>query len=113
MTGGKANRGVRMEDVRLRKPSVCLSESARPVGRVFLATAAKCPPPLPDQPIAKYAEAIEIPRYRIVVEVSQHDRLEPLAGLAHGVVHTLAELLFNISQLRSHAFADRLALHRK
>jgi hypothetical protein len=42
-----------------------------------------------------------------------YDRLEPLAGLAHRIVHALAELLLNFSQLRSHAFADRLTPHRK
>ena len=35
-----------------------------------------------------------------------HDRLEPLAGLAHRIVHTLTELLLNLPQLRPHAFAN-------
>ena len=42
-----------------------------------------------------------------------HDRFEPLAGLAHGIVHSLTELLLNLPQLRPHAFADRLAPHRE
>jgi hypothetical protein len=36
-----------------------------------------------------------------------------LAGLGHGIVHALAELLLNLSQLGSHALADRRAPHRK
>jgi len=40
-------------------------------------------------------------------------RLEPLAGLAHRIMHTLAELLLEFPQLRSYAFADRLTPHRK
>jgi hypothetical protein len=36
-----------------------------------------------------------------------------LPGLAHGIVHPLAELLLNLVQLRPHAFADRLAPYRK
>jgi hypothetical protein len=109
MTGGKANRGVRMEHSRLRKPSVSQGENTRPRERVLLATAAECTPPMPNQPIPEYAETIEVPWYRIVVGVALHDRLEPLAGLAHGIVHTLTELLLNLPQLRPQAFAYRLA----
>ena len=97
-----------MEHSRLRQPSVCQGENTRPGERVLLATAAKCTPPLPNQPIPEYAETIEVPWYRIVVGVALHDRLEPLAGLAHRIVHALAELLLNFPQLHSHAFADRL-----
>ncbi len=42
-----------------------------------------------------------------------HDRFEPLSGLAHGIMHPLTELLLNLLQLRPHAFANRLAPHRK
>ena len=80
---------------------------------MFLAAAAKCTPPMPNDPIPEYAETVEVPRYRVVVEVALHNRLEPLAGLAHRIVHTLTELLLNLPQLRPHAFADRLAPHRK
>ena len=70
-------------------------------------------PPMPSEPIPEDAETGDVPRYRIVVEVSLHDRLEPFTGLAHGIVHTLVELLLYISQLLCHAFADRLTPHRK
>jgi hypothetical protein len=40
-----------------------------------------------------------------------YDRLAPLSGLGHGIVHALAELLLNLSQLDSHALADRGAPH--
>ena len=62
---------------------------------------------------SKHAQAREVPWYRVVVEVALHDRLEPLAGLAHGIVHPLAELLLNLSQLHPHAFANRLAPHHE
>src|ERR1700674_4109408 len=113
MTGGKAICGIRMEYSRGREPSVSQSESTCPGERAFLAAAAKCSPPLPDEPLPEYAETVEVPRYRIVVEVSLHNRLEPLAGLAYRIVHPLAELLLDVPQLRHHAFADRLAPHRK
>ncbi len=63
--------------------------------------------------LPEYAETIEVPRYRIVEEVALHDRLEPLPGVAHGIVHTLTELLLNFLELRPTAFADRLATYRK
>ena len=102
-----------MEYARLREPSVSQSENTCPGDRAFLAAAAKCAPPPPDDPSPEYAETVDVSRYRIVVVVALHNRLEPLAGLAHRIVHALAELLLNVPQLRSHAFADRLTPHRK
>ena len=102
-----------MEHSRLRKPSVGQGESTLPGNRVFLATAAKCTPPMPEHAFPEIAEAVKVPRYRIVVEVALHDRFEPLAGLAHRIVHALAELLLNIAQLRPHALADCLAPDRE
>jgi len=102
-----------MERARLRKPAVSQGENTRPGDRVFLAAAAKCMPPMPNHSFPEYAETVKVPRYRIVVEVALHDRFEPLAGLAHRIVHTLTELLLNLPQLRPHAFADRLAPHRE
>ena len=102
-----------MEHARLRKPSVSQGEDTLPGDRAFLAAAAECLPPMPNRSFPEYAETVEVSRYRIVVEVALHDRLEPLAGLAHGIVHTLTELLLNLPQLRPHAFADRLAPHRE
>src|SRR5712691_2743777 len=112
MTGGKAICGIRMEYSRLREPSVSQSEHTGPGDRACLTAAAKCAPPPPDDPRPEYAETVEGPRYRIVVGVSLHNRLEPLAGLTHGIVHTLTELLLNVPQFCSHAFADRLTPHR-
>jgi len=102
-----------MEYARSREPSVSQSEHTCPGEPAFLTSAAKCLPPMPSYPIPEYAEAVDVARYRVVVEVALHNRLEPLAGLAHGIVHPLTELLLNLPQLRSHAFADRLTPHRK
>ena len=102
-----------MEHSRLRKPALSQGEDTFPGDRSFLASAAQCMPPMPKHPIPEYAETIEVPWHRIVVGVALHDRLEPLAGLAHGIVHTLTELLLNLPQLCPHAFANRLAPHRK
>ena len=55
-----------------------------------------------EHPMPEHADRlVEVSRYRVVVEVSLYDRPEPLAGLAHGIMHPLTELLFNLPQLRS------------
>jgi len=49
----------------------------------------------------------------VVVEVAVNDRLEPLPGLRHRIVHSPTELLLDFLQLRPHALADRLAPYRE
>ena len=102
-----------MERTRLREPSLGQHESARPVDPVFLAPSANGTPPESKHPIAEHSQTREVSRYRVVVEVALDDRLEPLSGLGHGIVHALAELLLNLSQLGSHALADRRAPHHE
>jgi hypothetical protein len=89
-----------MEYARVRKPALSQGENTLPGDRAFLAAAAKCMPPMPKHPVPEYAETVEVSRYRVIVEVALHDRLEPLAGLTHGIMHTLTELLLNLPQLR-------------
>jgi len=100
-----------MKHSRCRKPARSQGENTLPGDRALLASAAKCMPPMPKYLVPEYAEAVEVPGYPIAVEVALHDRLEPLTGLTHGIVHTLTEQL-NLPQLRPHAFADRLAPYR-
>ena len=100
-----------MERTRLREPSRSQYKGTRPVDPALLTPAAKSTPPEREHPIPKHARTREVPWYRVVVEVALHDRLEPLAALAHGIVHPLTELLLNLPQLRPQAFADRLAPH--
>ena len=102
-----------MERTRLREPSLGQHESACPVDPVFLAPSANGTPPESQHPIAEHAQTREVSRYRVVVEVALDDRLEPLSGLGHGIVHALAQLLLNLSQLGSHALADRRAPHHE
>src|ERR1700724_603471 len=113
MAGCEAISGIGREHLRMRKPAFRQGEGTRPGDRALLASAAKCMPPEHKHPMPEHPQAIEVSWYRVVVEVTLHDRLEPLTGLTHGIVHTLTELLLNLSQLRTHAFADRLAPHRK
>ena len=100
-----------MERSRLRKPALSQNEDARPGVPVFVTPTANGTPPECKHPIPKHTQTREVSRYRVVVEVALHNRLEPLAGLTHGIVHTLTELLLNLPQFRPHAFANRLAPH--
>ncbi len=102
-----------MERTRLREPSLSQYKEARPVDPVSLAPSANGTPPESKHPIAEHAQTLEVSRYRVVVEVALDDRREPLAGLGHGIVHALTELLLNLSQLGSHALADRRAPHHE
>jgi hypothetical protein len=113
MTGDKASVRKGMERSRLRKPSLSQNKNARPRDPVFLAPTANGMPPKRKHPIPKHAQTREVSWYRVVVEVALYDRLEPLSGLGHGIVHALAELLLNLSQLGSHALADRGAPYHK
>ena len=102
-----------MEHARFRNPPCRQSLNSGPVGPVLLAATAESPPPEPSHPLAKYSEAVGISRYRVIVEVALHHRLEPLSGLLRGIVHSLSELMPDRLQLRPHALAAGLALHRK
>src|SRR5258708_18151130 len=107
MTSGKASIRKGMERARLRKPSLSQNEDACPGDPVFLAPTANGTPPERKHPIPKHTQTREVSRYRVVVEVALYDRPEPLSGLGHRIVHALAELLPNLSQLGSHALSDR------
>ena len=102
-----------MERSRLRKPTLSQGEDARPGDMALLTPAANCAPPERKHPIPEHTQTREVSRHRVVVEVALYDRLEPLSGLWHGIVHALAELLLNLSQLGSHALADRGAPHHE
>jgi hypothetical protein len=109
MSSVKAPLGIRMEHARSGNPSFSQSVYSGPVGRASLSPTTQCPSPEPSHPFTEYPEAVEVPRYCVVVEVTLYDRLEPLTGLRHWIVHSPTELLLNFLQLRPHALADRLA----
>src|ERR1700681_3776834 len=111
MSGGEASVRKGVERSRLRNPSLSQLEDACPRNTAFLAPSANSTPPEREHPFPKHPQTRQVSRYRVVVEVALHDRLEPVSGVGHGIVHTLTELLLNLSQLSSHALADRSAPH--
>ncbi len=70
-------------------------------------------PPETHQPIAEDMQAVGVSRYRVVVEVTLHDRLEPFARERDRFVSADAQLLLEFQQLGSHSLADGLALYCK
>ena len=100
-----------MEHSRLRKPVPSYLEDARPRDPAFLAPSAKSTPPEHQHPIPKQPQTRKVSWYRVVVEVTLHDRLEPSARLCYGIMHAPMELLLKLPQFGSHALADRFASH--
>src|SRR5208337_3808796 len=86
---------------------------AVPVEAVALAALAQLSSPQAGQPVPKGPQAVEVSRYRVVVEVALHDRPEPLSRLRNRIVPTLPELLLNFLQLPPQSLGDRLPLHGK
>ena len=113
MNGVKANSGVWMEHTRLRKPTIRQTLHPGPIQMMPLATMNQHRPPEPHQPISESMQAVGVSRYRVVVEVTLHDRFEPFAGKRNRVVHAVAKLLLEFQQLGSHPLADCLTLYRK
>ena len=99
-----------MQDARFRKPALDQFPHARPVQAVPLTATDQCSPPQQSQPKPEHIQAIEIARYRVIVEVTLHDRLQPLPSLLNGIMRTVEELQLDFLKLGSHPFTDRLAL---
>ena len=102
-----------MKHPRSGYPSFCQLVEPGPVHPVPLAASAQSPSPESSHPYPEDPQSEEVSRYRVVVEVALHDRLEPSPSLGHWIVHARAELLLNFSQLGSHALADRGAPHHE
>jgi len=78
-----------------------------------LAPAAQSAPPQSQQSLSDHRKAVEVAWYRVVVEVTLHDRLEPSSRLSYGIMHAPMELLLKLPQFRPHALADCFALQSK
>src|ERR1035437_5303235 len=113
MCGGEPLGWPRMHDVRSRQPASRKLPQSVPVETVALAALAQLGSPQPGQPVAKESQAVEVSRYRMIVEVALHDRPEPFARVRNRIMPTLPELLLKFLQLPPQALADRLAFHGK
>ena len=102
-----------MQHVRNGQPAGRELTQSWPVEAVALAALAQLGSPQPGQPVAKEPQAVEVSRYRMVVEVALDDRPEPLARVRNRIMPTLAKLLLEFLQLPPQALADRFPLHGK
>ena len=102
-----------MQDVRDGQPAGRELMQSFPVEAMALAALAQLGSPQPGQPVAKESQAVEVSRYRMIVEVALHDRPEPFARVRNRIMPTLPELLLKFLQLPPQALADRLPLHGK
>src|SRR5690242_18150253 len=109
MSSGKALPRPRMDDARWRKPPFGQAVHPVPSEVVPLTAAKQTPSPQPGHSFPKHVQGIGVSRYRMVVEVALHDRLEPLPRLRHRIMPACAEDLLEFLQLLPHALADRLA----
>ena len=98
-----------MEHARQRKPAHRQAVHPGPSNSMRLAPIPQGPSPVSRHPLPKYTQAVEISRYRVVVEVTLYDRSKPLPGKRHRLMHSLTELLFDFFQLGPLPFADRFA----
>ena len=98
-----------MEFTRPGEPAFGQGIHSVPGDAMRLAAPDHGPSPEPDHPFAKDPEAVQVPRYRVVVGVALHHRLEPLPSLRNRIMHSLAQLLLDAPQFCPHAFADRPA----
>ncbi len=102
-----------MQNARRGQPADREPMQSVPVEAMALAALAQLGSPQPSQPVPKDAQAVEVPRHRVIVELARHDRPEPLTGLRYRIMPTLPELLLNLLQLPPQALGDRLPLHGK
>jgi hypothetical protein len=78
---------------------------------MLLAPATQSAPPQCQQPLSEHRKTVKVSWYRIVVEVTLHDRFEPLPRLSYGIMHASMKLLLKLPQFAPHALADRFASH--
>ena len=99
MLGGEPQSGPGMQNARHGQPAGSELAHTVPVEAVALAASPQLRSPQAPQPIPKGLQAVEVSRYRMIVEVALHDRPKPLSRARHRLVPTLPELLLNFLQL--------------
>ena len=100
-----------MEHSGFREPSAAQFKRTVPREAISLAPATQSAPPQSQQSFSEPREAVEVSWYRVIVEVTLHDRLEPSSRLSYGIMHAPLELLLKLPQFGPHALADRFASH--
>ena len=79
-----------MENTRLGKPPISQLLHPRPREVMLLTPMDQHGPPEPGHPIAECGQTVDVSRYRVVVEVTLHDRSKPLAVMPNRFMHAPA-----------------------
>src|SRR5262245_18108845 len=102
-----------MQLARPWKPSLQQAVHSFPVQPMLLAPAHQLMSPVAAESFPKHPETIEIARYRVKVEVTLHDRLEPLSRFRHQFMPALRQLPLNGLQLGWQALGNCLTPYRE
>ena len=78
---------------------------------MLLAPVTQSAPPQSQQSLSEHREVVEVSGYRVVVEVTLHDRSEPSSRVSYRIMHASMKLLLKLPQFGPHALADRFASH--
>src|SRR6267378_476574 len=108
-----ATQGIGMTDRRKWQPTVDKAPHASPEDAAVLAAPRQRAMPEPPHLESKTSQRRVVHGHSVIPDVSTHHRLQPLALVGDGFVHTTLKLGFHLIQLRLQPFADRLPQHRK
>src|SRR5882757_278370 len=108
-----AMQGVGMTDRRQWQPASDEAPHAVPEDAAVLTAPRQRAMPEPSHLEPKDPQRVVVPGHSVIPDVSTHRRLQPLALVGDGFVHTSLKLGFHLVQLRLQSLADRLPQHRK
>src|SRR6266436_3713270 len=108
-----ATQGIGMTDRRKWQPTVDKAPHASPEDAAVLAAPRQRAMPEPPHLESKTSQRRVVHGHSVIPDVSTHHRLQPLALVGDGFVHTTLKLGFHLVQLRLQSLAYRLPQHRK
>src|SRR6266480_6439287 len=108
-----ATQGIGMTDRRKWQPTVVKTPLASPEDAAVLAAPRQRAMPEPPHLESKKSQRRVVHGHSVIPDMSTHHRLQPLALVGDGFVHTTLKLGFHLIQLRLQSLADRLPQHRK
>ena len=108
-----ATQGIGMTDRRKWQPTVDKTPHASPEDAAVLAAPRQRAMPEPPHLESKKSQRRVVHGHSVIPDMSTHHRLQPLALVGDGFVHTTLKLGFHLIQLRLQSLADRLPQHRK
>src|SRR5262244_1936552 len=102
-----------MQQSRSWKPSLQQAVHPFPTQPMLVAPAQQLLSPESAESFSKHPQAVKIARHRVIVEVTLHDRLEPLTRFRHQLMPTRRQLRLDGLQLGSQALGRGLASNGK